>query len=138
LPPYKEIDQETINQIMEEAGKFASEVVFPLNQVGDREGCKRLDDGSVVTPTGFKAAYQQYVDGGWPALSCDPAFGGQGLPQLINTVLYETLNSANQAWTMYPGLSHGAYECLHAHGTEEQKKTYLENWFQVSGLEPCA
>lgn len=126
LPPYKEIDQETINQIMEEAGKFASEVVFPLNQVGDREGCKRLDDAAVVTPTGFKAAYQRYVDGGWPSLSCDPAFGGQGLPQLINTVLYETLNSANQAWTMYPGLSHGAYECLHAHGTEEQKKTYLE------------
>lgn len=126
LPAHQEVDQETINQIIEEAGKFASEVVFPLNQIGDREGCKRLDDGSVTTPEGFKLAYQQYIDGGWPALSCDPKYGGQGLPQLINTALYETLNSANQAWTMYPGLSHGAYECLHAHGTEEQKKIYLE------------
>ena len=126
LPAHKEIDQETINQIIEEAGKFASEVVFPLNQIGDRQGCKRLDDGSVTTPEGFKSAYQQYIDGGWPALSCDPQYGGQGLPQLINTALYETLNSANQAWTMYPGLSHGAYECLHAHGTDEQKKIYLD------------
>ena len=126
LPAHKEIDQETMNQIIEEAGKFASEVIFPLNQIGDREGCTRHDDGSVSTPNGFKSAYQQYVAGGWPALSCDPEYGGQGLPQLINTVLYETLNSANQAWTMYPGLSHGAYECLHAHGTDEQKKIYLE------------
>ena len=126
LPPHQEVDQETINQILEEAGKFASEVVFPLNQIGDREGCKRNDDGSVSTPRGFKEAYQQYVDGGWPSLSCDPQYGGQGLPQLINTALYETLNSANQSWTMYPGLSHGAYECLHAHGTPDQKKTYLD------------
>jgi alkylation response protein AidB-like acyl-CoA dehydrogenase len=126
LPAHIEIDQETMNQIIEEAGKFASEVVFPLNQIGDREGCRRHDDGSVSTPNGFKSAYQQYIEGGWPALSCDPQYGGQGLPQLINTVLYETLNSANQSWTMYPGLSHGAYECLHAHGTDEQKKIYLE------------
>jgi len=106
--------------------KFASEVAFPLNQVGDKEGCTRHEDGSITTPTGFKAAYDQYVTGGWPALSCDPKYGGQGLPQLLNTVLYEVLNSANQAWTMYPGLSHGAYECLHAHGTPEQKSIYLE------------
>jgi alkylation response protein AidB-like acyl-CoA dehydrogenase len=126
LPAYKEVDQETMNQIITEAGKFASEIAFPLNQIGDKEGCTRHEDGSVTTPTGFKEAYQQYVAGGWPSLSCDPAYGGQGLPQLLNTVLYETLNSANQSWTMYPGLSHGAYECLHAHGTPEQKKTYLE------------
>ncbi len=126
LPNYQDIDKETINQIIEEAGKFASEVAFPLNQIGDKEGCTRNEDGSVITPKGFKEAYQQYVDGGWPSLSCDPQYGGQGLPQLLNTVLYETLNSANQSWTMYPGLSHGAYECLHAHGTDEQKKVYLE------------
>ena len=126
LPAYQEVDRETMNQIAEEAGKFASEVVFPLNQIGDKEGCIRNEDGSVKTPSGFKSAYEQYVQGGWPALSCDPEFGGQGLPQLLNTVLYETLNSANQSWTMYPGLSHGAYECLHAHGTPEQKKIYLE------------
>ena len=132
LPAYKEVDKETLNQIIEEAGKFASEIAFPLNQVGDKEGCVRRDDGSVSTPAGFKEAYAQYVEGGWPSLSCDPGYGGQGLPQLLNTVLYEMLNSANQAWAMYPGLSHGAYECLHAHGTPEQKKLYLDKL--VSGL----
>ena len=126
LPAYQELDQDTLNQIVAESGKFASEVIFPLNQVGDKEGCTRFSDGSVTTPTGFKEAYQQYIEGGWPALSCDPQYGGQGLPQLLNTVLYETLNSANQSWTMYPGLSHGAYECLHAHGTDEQKRLFLE------------
>ena len=126
LPTYKDVDKDTINQIIEEAGKFASEIAFPLNQIGDKEGCVHLDDGSVSTPTGFKTAYDQYVASGWPSLSCDPEYGGQGLPQLLNSVLYETLNSANQAWAMYPGLSHGAYECLHAHGTDEQKKLYLE------------
>ena len=126
LPAYQELDQDTLNQIVAESGKFASEVIFPLNQVGDKEGCTRFSDGSVTTPTGFKEAYQQYIEGGWPALSCDPHYGGQGLPQLLNTVLYETLNSANQSWTMYPGLSHGAYECLHAHGTDEQKRLFLE------------
>jgi alkylation response protein AidB-like acyl-CoA dehydrogenase len=126
LPVYQELDKDTLNQIIEESGKFASQVIFPLNQVGDQEGCTLLSDGSVTTPTGFKEAYQQYIEGGWPALSCDPNYGGQGLPQLLNTVLYESLNSANQSWTMYPGLSHGAYECLHAHGTDEQKKLFLE------------
>jgi alkylation response protein AidB-like acyl-CoA dehydrogenase len=94
--------------------------------VGDQQGCV-LDPATheVKTPEGFKAAYAQYVQGGWPALSCDPQYGGQGLPFVINNFLYEMLNSANQAWTMYPGLSHGAYECLHAHGTPEQKALYL-------------
>ena len=132
LPPHAEIDAETINQVVEEAGKFCSEVIFPLNQVGDREGCKYEGNGVVTTPSGFREAYQQYVEAGWPALGCDPAYGGQGLPVLVNNAVYEMLNSANQAWTMYPGLSHGAYECLHAHGTDEQKKLYLEKL--VSGV----
>ncbi len=126
LPAFKGVDKDTINQIMEESGKFASEIAFPLNQVGDKEGCTRHENGSVTTPAGFKGVYQQYVESGWPSLSCDPQFGGQGLPQLLNSVLYEMLNSANQSWAMYPGLSHGAYECLHAHGTDDQKKIYLE------------
>lgn len=126
LPAYKDVDAATINQVIEEAGKFCSEVIFPLNQSGDREGCTRHPDGSVTTPKGFKEAYATYVEAGWPALACDPEYGGQGLPQLINSAVYEMMNSANQAWTMYPGLSHGAYECLHAHGTPEQKKLYLE------------
>src|SRR5215204_570492 len=126
LPAHAEVDAETIDAVIEEAGKFASEVLAPLNPIGDAEGCK-LDPATheVKTPSGFKEAYAKYVEGGWPALSADPAFGGQGLPVLLNQCLYEMLNSANQAWTMYPGLSHGAYEALHAHGTDEQKKLYL-------------
>jgi alkylation response protein AidB-like acyl-CoA dehydrogenase len=126
LPPHAEVDADTINAVLEEGGKFASEVLQPLNAAGDREGCK-LDRSTheVTPPAGFKEAYAQFVQGGWPALSCDPAFGGQGLPHTLNQCLYEMLNSANQAWTMYPGLTHGAYECLHAHGTPEQKALYL-------------
>uniref|UniRef100_C5CMG2 3-methylmercaptopropionyl-CoA dehydrogenase n=1 Tax=Variovorax paradoxus (strain S110) TaxID=543728 RepID=C5CMG2_VARPS len=126
LPAHAETDADTINAVIEEAGKFAAEVTFPLNISGDEEGCT-LDKATheVKTPKGFKDAYAKYVEGGWPALSCDPAFGGQGLPFVVNQCLFEMLNSANQAWTMYPGLSHGAYEALVAHGTEEQKKTYL-------------
>ena len=126
LPPFADIDADTINAVIEEGGKFASQVIFPLNKSGDQEGCT-LDKATheVSPPKGFKEAYKTYVEGGWPSLSCDPAHGGQGLPHLLNQCLYEMMNSANQAWTMYPGLSHGAYEALHAHGTDEQKKTYL-------------
>jgi alkylation response protein AidB-like acyl-CoA dehydrogenase len=126
IPRHADIDTDTINAVLEEGGKFAAEVIFPLNVSGDSEGCK-LDKSTfeVKTPAGFKAAYARYVEGGWPSLSCDPAFGGQGLPLVLNQCLYEMMNSANQAWTMYPGLSHGAYECLHAHGTPEQKALYL-------------
>ena len=126
MPAHADIDVDTLAAILEEGGKFASEVIFPLNQVGDQQGCQ-LDPATheVKTPDGFKAAYAQYVQGGWPSLSCDPAYGGQGLPIVVNQCLYEMLNSANQAWTMYPGLTHGAYEALHAHGTEVQKQCYL-------------
>jgi alkylation response protein AidB-like acyl-CoA dehydrogenase len=126
LPAHADIDADTINAVIEEGGKFASQVLAPLNQSGDAEGCT-LDrtTHAVTAPRGFKEAYAQYVEGGWPALSCDPAFGGQGLPQVVNQCMYEMMNSANQAWTMYPGLSHGAYECLHAHGSDEQKQLYL-------------
>ncbi|SEA14622.1 acyl-CoA dehydrogenase C-terminal domain-containing protein [Acidovorax soli] len=126
LPPHADVDADTINAVLEEGGKFAAEVAFPINISGDTEGCT-LDKTThaVTTPQGFKEAYAKYVEGGWAALSCDPAYGGQGLPFVVNQCFYEMMNSANQAWTMYPGLSHGAYECLHAHGTEEQKKIYL-------------
>ncbi|HQQ71333.1 MAG TPA: acyl-CoA dehydrogenase C-terminal domain-containing protein [Alicycliphilus sp.] len=126
MPRHAEVDVDTVNAILEEAGKFAAGVAFPLNISGDEEGCQlNRDTHEVTTPKGFKQAYQQYVEGGWAALSCAPEFGGQGLPQVVNQCLYEMLNSANQAWTMYPGLSHGAYEALLAHGTPEQKSTYL-------------
>lgn len=124
LPAHAELDVDTINAIVEEAGKFSSQVIFPLNHTGDQEGCT-LNGSDVTTPKGYKEAYKQYVEAGWPALSCDPEYGGQGLPIALNNALYETLNSANLAWTMYPGLSHGAYECLHAHGSDELKAAYL-------------
>ena len=124
MPAHADLDAETINQVLEEAGKFCSEVVFPINQSGDIEGCT-WNNGVVTTPAGFKQAYEQYVEAGWPSLGCDPEFGGQGLPLFVNNALFEMLNSANQAWTMYPGLSHGAYECLHEHGTPEQQSLYL-------------
>jgi alkylation response protein AidB-like acyl-CoA dehydrogenase len=125
-PRHADIDVDTINAVLEEGGKFAAEVTFPLNVTGDTEGCTlNRETHEVTTPTGFKDAYAKYVEGGWPALSCDPEFGGQGLPFVLNQCFYEMLNSANQAWTMYPGLSHGAYEALHAHGTDEQKKLFL-------------
>ncbi len=126
LPAHAETDADTINAVLEEGGKFAAEVAFPLNISGDAEGCT-LDKTThaVTTPKGFKEAYAKYVEGGWAALSCDTEYGGQGLPFVVNQCFYEMMNSANQSWTMYPGLSHGAYECLHAHGTPEQKALYL-------------
>ena len=124
LPAYADLDVDTINAVVEEAGKFSSQVIFPLNHTGDQEGCT-LNGTEVTTPQGYKAAYKQYVEAGWPALSCDPEYGGQGLPVTLNNALYETLNTANLAWTMYPGLSHGAYDCLHEHGSDELKAQYL-------------
>jgi alkylation response protein AidB-like acyl-CoA dehydrogenase len=126
LPAYQEIDADIINQVLEEGAKFTQEVLFPLNHSGDREGCHYdAATKAVSTPKGFKEAYKQYVEGGWAALACDPEYGGQGLPVSLNNSFYEMLNSSNQAWTMYPGLSHGAYECLKEHGTDDQKKFYL-------------
>ena len=126
LPPHAEIDADTLNAVIEEGGKFAAQVVLPINLPGDAEGCT-LDKTShaVTAPQGYKEAYAQYVQGGWPSLSCDPTYGGQGLPLVLNQCLYEMLNSAGQAWAMYPGLSHAAYEALHVHGTPEQKALFL-------------
>jgi alkylation response protein AidB-like acyl-CoA dehydrogenase len=126
IPQHADLDASTVNAILEEGGKFASDIVLPLNASGDAEGCL-LDTQTheVKTPRGFREAYEKYVEAGWPALSCDPAYGGQGLPVLLNQLFYEMLNSANQAWAMYPGLTHGAYAALRAHGTPEQKQLYL-------------
>ncbi|MBB5207646.1 acyl-CoA dehydrogenase C-terminal domain-containing protein [Chiayiivirga flava] len=125
LPRYADLDRDTIDAVLDEAAKFARDVVFPLNRIGDVEGCTYAGDGVVTAPTGFAQAYRQWVDAGWPSLGCDPDVGGQGLPVLVNNRLYEMMNSANQAWLMYSGLSHSAYECLVAYGTPEQKQTYL-------------
>ena len=126
MPRYADVDAETMNAVLEEGGKFAAGVLQPINLSGDAEGCT-LDKAThtVTAPKGFKQAYQQYVEGGWPALTCEPEYGGQGLPQVLSVCVSEMLNSANQAWTMYPGLAHGVYAAVHAHGSEALKKLYL-------------
>jgi alkylation response protein AidB-like acyl-CoA dehydrogenase len=124
IPGYADLDRDFTTSILEEAGKITSEVLAPLNVVGDREGC-RLENGVVYTPTGFKAAFNQVRDGGWPGLATDEEYGGQGLPYLMGTAVGEMFGSANQAFTMYQGLTNGAYASIHAHGTDAQKTTYL-------------
>jgi len=126
LARYADLDADTLNAVLEEGGRFTAEVTQPLNLSGDIEGCTLNPvTREVRTPKGFKEAYEKYVEGGWAALSCDPAYGGQGMPFVANQCFNEMLNSANQAWAMYPGLSHAAYEALHVHGTDAQKKAYL-------------
>lgn len=123
-PRFADTDAAMAAQVLEEAGRFASEALDPTNARGDLEGCT-LDAGQVRTPTGFREAYRTFVDGGWPALACDPEWGGQGLPLLLEAALYEMLLSCNQAWSMYPGLLHGAYATLAAHGSDTLKAEVL-------------
>jgi alkylation response protein AidB-like acyl-CoA dehydrogenase len=125
LPGFADAPIDLIDQVLKEGAKFCENVLQPLNKVGDEHGCTRGDDGSVTTPPGFKDAYRQLVEAGWPALSSDPAYGGQGLPHIIALAWNEMVASANMAFGMYPGLSHGAYEAIHRHGSDEQKQTYL-------------
>ncbi|MBL8548589.1 MAG: acyl-CoA dehydrogenase C-terminal domain-containing protein [Hyphomonadaceae bacterium] len=125
MPGFQDASLDLIDQVLEEGAKFCEGVLAPLNAVGDEEGCVRHADGSVTTPTGFKDAYKQYVEAGWPGIGSTPEFGGQGLPRVVNLAFSEMVASANMAFGMYPGLSHGAYEAILHHGSQEQKETYL-------------
>ncbi len=124
MPAFAEIDADTARAVLEEAGKFAAEVLAPINAAADLQGCT-WRDGEVSTPAGYREAYAAFVEGGWPALPCHPDDGGQGLPALLDAALGEMIAAANHGWTMYPGLLHGAYECLRAHGSGELKRRYL-------------
>ena len=124
LPGYADLAPDFTQAVLEAAAKLAEEVLTPLNDVGDREGCV-LENGVVRTPAGFKPAFQAMKDGGWTALDCDPEYGGQGMPYVIGLATGEMFVSANMAFNMYQGLTHGAYSAIHAHGTPEQKAMYL-------------
>ncbi|MCB4787779.1 acyl-CoA dehydrogenase [Delftia sp. Lp-1] len=124
MPAHETLDQETADMVVEAAGRFCADVLAPLNGPADLQGC-RLQEGRVRTPDGFPEAYAAFVEAGWPALACAPEAGGQGLPQLLDAALHEMLASANHGWTMYPGILHGAYACLHAHGDAHLRATYL-------------
>ena len=124
LAGHEDLDPDFTGAILEAAGKLAEEVLAPLNAVGDREGCV-LENGVVRTPKGFDRAFAAMKEGGWTALDCDPDYGGQGMPYVLGLATGEMFVSANMAFNMYQGLTHGAYSAIHAHGTDAQKATYL-------------
>jgi alkylation response protein AidB-like acyl-CoA dehydrogenase len=124
LPGYEEATPDMVDSILEEAAKMCEEVLFPLNQSGDSEGC-HLENGIVRTPSGFKEAYDAFSSGGWCGAVADPAYGGMGLPLTVGFAIQEMICSANMSFGMYPGLSEGAYNALYLHGSDEQKNTYL-------------
>ncbi len=125
LSAFDEVDADLMHQVLEEAGKFVGEVVAPLNRDGDEIGAQ-WQDGKVTMPPGFQSAYQMFWQAGWPALSAAPEDGGQGLPSVLEIMLYEMLSAANHGWTMAPGLLHGAYECIKHYASPSLKETYLK------------
>ena len=125
LPAFAEVDAELMQQVLDEAGKFVGEVIAPLNRDGDEIGAQ-WQDGAVTMPPGFKDAYQAFWQSGWPALASSSQDGGQGLPSVLEAMLYEMLSAANLGWTMAPGLLHGAYECIQHHASDALKAQYLE------------
>jgi len=130
IPGYADLETDFTSAVMEEAGKLARDVLAPLNAVGDTVGC-RLENGVVRTPPGFKEAYAQLCDGGWTGLDCDPAYGGQGLPYVMQTAVGEMFSAANMSFQVYNGLTHGAVSAINVHATDAQKATYLPN--MISG-----
>ena len=131
LPGFADATPDLVAAVLEAAGEFAANELQPINHSGDEEGC-HYENGTVTTPKGFKEAYAKFIEGGWTSLPCDPEYGGQGLPKVINFAVEEMICSANLSFGMYPGLSNGAYNALHLHGTDEQKQMYLPKL--VSGV----
>ncbi|OAN59828.1 acyl-CoA dehydrogenase C-terminal domain-containing protein [Sphingomonas sp. TDK1] len=131
LPHFQAATPDVVDAVLEEGGKFVAEVLFPINHSGDQQGCTRHPDGSVTTPDGFKEAYQQFVESGWGTLSAPAEVGGQAMPHVVSTAFQEYMISANMAFAMYPGLTHGAIAALLVKGSDEQKAKYVPK--MVSG-----
>ncbi|MBN9023104.1 MAG: acyl-CoA dehydrogenase family protein, partial [Rhizobiales bacterium] len=125
LSGFADATPDVVAALLAEAGRFAAEVLAPLNRIGDTAGCTRHADGSVTTPPGFREAYRDFAAGGWIGLAGDPAHGGQGLPYVLAAAVNEYVSAANMAFGMYPGLTQGAIAALTLHGSEAQKRTYL-------------
>src|SRR6056297_971900 len=124
VPAFADFSSDLVGAVVDEAGKLASQVMAPVNQSGDAEGC-RFDNGAVTTPAGFREAFAQLADGGWMGLSGNPAYGGQGMPKLLGCALEEMFWAANSSLYLYGTLTVGAAICIDAHGSEDQKTLYL-------------
>ena len=131
LPSYEDFTADVVDAVLEEAGKFTAEVLFPLNLTGDTEGCV-LENGVVRTPKGFKEAYNQFTQGGWTGIAADPEYGGQGAPAALHFLIQEMICSTNMSFGMYPGLTEGAYNAINLHGTDDQKALYLTKFVEGS------